>query len=764
MGLVLSGYFSLPFPTCFENDYIGLPMKANAPYLLLCLLFLLELGNAQTAQPMPIARVEGIVLDGRVDEPAWDAIPPLHIVQYEPNAGEEPTERTEIRLGYDDDYFYVSMRAYDRDPNGVRATSLYRDRISGSDHLEILLDTYNDNETAYVFTTTPSGIRNDLEISNDATGGTISSGNWLNRDFNTYWDAETTVTDKGWFAEVRIPFSSLRFQDVDGKVIMGLTVQRKIARKLERLVFPAVPPTVNYAFLKPSMAQKIVLTGIKPIKTLYVTPYLLAGHEHTNSLNDAGTGYEAHNDFQKEVGGDVKFSITNNLTADFTINTDFAQAEADDQLVNLSRFSLFFPEKRQFFQERASVFDFRTGGLSRLFFSRRIGLTDNGEQVPIYGGVRLIGRMKTWDLGVLDMQTQSLDTIPSENFGVLRVRRRVFNRYSYMGGMFTSRIDANGNTNLAYGVDGLIRVAGDDYLTLEWAQTFDSQLEDAATKDFKSGRLALELNRRRRKGFGYTLGTILSGPNYNPGVGFVDRNDFKYGTAAVSNTWLNAKGPFIWHKLEFLGNAYLDNTEHDVLSSEWGSEWSFTRRNQDSGGLLLKKVFERLPEEFELADDVVIPTGSYDFYRITGTYSMAVDRTLRTGVILETGPFYDGWLNTLTLSPSWYQSKYFQLNLEYAYTHGEFNDRDQKLDFHIARLRIGTALNRQISTNALVQYNGAQDLFSYNVRFRWNFREGQDLWIVFNSGLNTNRLAYTPTRPRTDNRSILLKYVHTFIF
>ncbi|MDZ7615213.1 MAG: hypothetical protein U5K51_17070 [Flavobacteriaceae bacterium] len=184
------------------------------------------------------------------------------------------------------------MRAYDSDPKGIRATSLYRDKISGSDHFEILLDTYNDNENAYVFTTTPTGLRNDLAISNDATGGTISSGAWLNRDFNTYWDAESTVTEEGWFAEIRIPFSSLRFQEVDGKVIMGLSVQRKVARKGERLVFPAIPPKTDYAFLTPSLAQKIEFKGIKPEKTIYVTPYVLGGIEERNTLNQAGTGIQ----------------------------------------------------------------------------------------------------------------------------------------------------------------------------------------------------------------------------------------------------------------------------------------------------------------------------------------------------------------------------------------------------------------------------------------------------------------------------------------
>ncbi|NND14857.1 MAG: carbohydrate binding family 9 domain-containing protein, partial [Eudoraea sp.] len=374
------------------------------------LLFCIIIAQAQADSLYVISKVEGIILDGIVEEPQWLAIAPLPMIQYEPQAGAPPTERTEIRLGYDNKYFYVSMRAYDSDPNGIRATSLYRDRIAGSDHLEILLDTYNDNETGYIFTTTPTGIRHDLEISNDATGGNISTGSWLNRDFNTFWDAESTVTNEGWFTEMRIPFSSLRFQENQGQVIMGISVQRKVARKRERLIFPAIPPITNWAFLRPSLAQKVLFTGIKPTKTIYVTPYLLGGHEMVNELNETGTGYTAEKDLEGQVGGDIKFSITNNVTADFTVNTDFAQAEADDQLVNLTRFSLFFPEKRQFFQERASIFNFKTGGLSRLFFSRRIGLTDDGEQVPIYGGLRLVGRMKTWDIGVLDMQTKSVDS------------------------------------------------------------------------------------------------------------------------------------------------------------------------------------------------------------------------------------------------------------------------------------------------------------------------------------------------------------------
>ncbi len=732
--------------------------------LVLLTCFPLHLLLSQKAAPMTVARIDGIRFDGLVNEPAWDAIDPAPMVQYEPNAGASPTEDTEIRMAYDDTYFYVSIRAYDTDPKGIRATSLYRDRIAGSDHLEVVLDTYNDNQSAYIFTTTPAGIRNDLEVGNDAQGLALSTGSIFNRDFNTFWDAESTITTEGWFAEIRIPFSSLRFQEVDGQVIMGVTLQRKIARKNERLVFPAIPPITNWAFLRPSLAQKIVFTGISARRAVYVSPYTLLGYERANSLNDTDTEYQKNTDFDFNAGGEVKYSISNNLTADFTVNTDFAQAEADDQLVNLSRFSLFFPEKRQFFQERASVFDFRTGGLSRLFFSRRIGLTENGERVPIYGGARLIGRMNTWDLGVLNMQTKSLDSIPTENFGALRVRKRVFNKNSFLGAMFTSRIDGEGNSNLAYGLDGVVQLAGDDFLTVQWSQTFDSDIGEDESADFKNGRLAVELNRRRRQGFGYTLGTIFSGPNYRPELGFLDRSDFKFGTAAISQTWLNQAGPFIWHKIEPFGNAFFSNENEELLSSEYGLEWSFSRRNQDRGGLALKVLRENLQDEFPLPDALSVPIGNYDFFRAEATYTIAIDRVLRTGAVLETGTFYDGWLHSLTLTPSWYVSKHLQFDLEYVYNYGEFNDRDDILTFHLARLRIGTALNRKLSTNALVQYNGAQDLFSLNVRFRYNWREGQDLWIVFNSGFNTDRQNLFPRPPTINNQAVLLKYIHTFIF
>jgi hypothetical protein len=714
---------------------------------------------------LAVPRLEGPVrLDGLSDEPAWRAVPPWLPTQYEPDNGAPPTERTEFLVAYDDAHLYFALRAYDRDRTGIRANTLYRDRLSGDDHFEILLDTFNDNETAVLFTTTPAGIRKDAAISHDASGGDIMSGDWINGDFNTFWDVRTTVNAEGWFAEMRVPFTSLRFQDEGGRVVMGIILQRKVARKTERLVFPAVPSVANWAFLKPSLAQEIVLEGIRPSTPLYVTPYGMSGVEQAFRLNDPGTAYPRDDDVRAEVGADVKYGVGNNLTVDLTVNTDFAQVEADDQQVNLTRFSLFYPEKRQFFQERASVFEFRTGGLSRLFHSRRIGLTDDGRSVRIFGGARFMGRWGGWDVGVLDMQTAGRDSLPSENFGVLRLRRQVFNPYSYAGVMVTSRVGADGGYNLAYGVDGVVRLAGDDYLSVQWAQSFDRGRIDAGSLGpLNSGQFTAELVRRRRAGFGYDAIAAWAGPAYDPGIGFTQRTDFTLFEDAVSYTWLPGhRSSLIWHTLGLAGLAFLRNADQSVESAEVGPEWEFSAKSGAGGGVEAKLLYEDLPIPFALAPEASVPAGRYTFFRLGAAYHVSHTRLFQLNPRIEAGTFYDGWQATAELAPVWYVSPHLELSGSYQFTRIRFPDRDQRFDVHLARLRIGTALNTTLSTNAFIQFNSTAHSVSANVRFRCNFREGHDLWIVYNETMNTDRYRLTPALPFTDTRTVLVKYTHTF--
>ena len=785
----------------------------------ICCLFLLFLAAPAAAQDrdvLPLQRLNGpIVLDGLSFEKTWRSVAPYIPTQYEPDNGDAATERTEFLVAYDTDYLYFALRAYDSDPTGIRYNTLYRDRLSGDDHFEILVDTYNDNETGVLFTTTPAGIRREAAVSNDASGGGIASGGWLNVDYNTYWDVATAITDSGWFAEMRIPFSSLRFQpDSDGSVTMGISLQRKIARKTERLVFPSVEPVANWAFLKPSLAQKIVLQDVQPVHPVYVTPYVLTGAGRSTALNDARTAYRHRDEFTREIGGDLKYSLSNNATLDLTVNTDFAQVEADDQQINLTRFSLFFPEKRQFFQERAGIFDFRTGGYSRLFHSRRIGLTETGQPVRILGGARVAGRFGLWDVGILSMQTAESAALPSENFGVFRARRRVLNPYSYAGGMVTSRLGVDGSYNIAYGLDSVIRLFGDDYLTLQWAHSFDDARIDAPGYDpLNGGRLTVEMERRRREAWEYHSVLAWAGADYDPGIGFSERNDFTLLDHTVSYTWLPPDpSSFIWHTFGVRGFAFLRNGDGSLESAEVGPEWEYAARDGTGAALEAKVIHEDLLQQFLLSQAVVVPSGSYTFFRIGASYHETHTRLFQLRPSVNAGTFYDGWQATAEITPIVYVSPHLEMAGGYQYSRVRFPDRatadggagfglgdsvrinsgesvginsgesvgintgesvgintggsasasSSRLDAHLFRVRIGTALNTRLSTNVFIQYNSVADAFSANVRFRYNFREGNDLWIVYNEGVNTDRYRSELVLPRTDNRTILVKYTHTF--
>jgi hypothetical protein len=373
--------------------------------------------------------------------------------------------------------------------------------------------------------------------------------------------------------------------------------------------------------------------------------------------------------------------------------------------------------------------------------------------------------MNTWDIGVLNMQTRNRGDINAENFGVLRLKRRILNDNSTVGGILTTRFGNKGRRNIAYGLDGLIRISGDDFLTVNWSQTFDHNEDNIIeTNGLSNGRLTVELNRRRRYGFGYNLGLIYSGEDYRPELGFVDRSNIKFGTGSLSQTWLFPEGSkFILQTIDLTAFGYWDNMDNVLLSSEVTPQWRFTTRTSDSGAIGIKWIYEHLLESFSLSKEVAIPVGDYRFARLTASYSMAGEKIIRSGVAIETGPFYDGWLHSITLTPSWFVSKHLELGLQYSFNHASFSDRDESLDIHIARLRVGTAVNSKISTNTFIQYNSEADLVSANVRFRYNIKEGNDLWIVFNEGLNTDRFTRFPNLPVSNAESILVKYIHTFV-
>jgi len=718
----------------------------------------IPLSGQASPDTLRLTRIEAAIeLDGRLDEPVWQQVPALPLTTLTPTFGAPLTERTEIYVAYDDRFIYLAGRMFDSEANRVRANTLYRDRYSGDDLIAIVLDTYHDRQTASWFTVNPAGTRIDRTVSNDAE---FSNGDPMNDNWNTFWDAATARSDSGWSAEVRIPFSSLGFQDANGTVTMGLIVYRLVARKNERQLFPAIPPNWDLAFAKPSRAQPVILEGVYARRPVYVTPYLLGGSSWRNELAPGATEYSLRSDRTAEAGLDLRYSPTPNLSLDLTVNTDFAQVEADDQQVNLTRFSLFFPEKRQFFQERAAIFEFNTGGISRLFHSRSIGLVE-GQPTRLLGGARLVGRVGPWDLGVLDMQTGARNGLASENFGVLRLKRAILNQYSTIGAMVTSRVSTRGDFNVAGGVDAVFRVFGDEYLTAKWAQTWSSGLPNPVVDGNQSLAL-LRWERRNQRGLSYTGELIRSGPGYDPGMGFTFRRDFTSLDLRPQYMWLvGPRTAFRTVGVGVSGSSFWRNGDRSVESAEVQAQVGADLKSGQEIGLVVRRSYESIREPFDISGGTSVVPGNYWTTSVEFNLMAARNATFRPTLGVGGGGFFDGTRYGISARPAWNPSRHLEVGLDYDYNRIQFGHRQQRTDLHLVRLRLQVALDVRLSLATFAQYDNADDGVSVNARLRYNFREGRDLWVVYNEARNVERPLEVPRLPEVRSRSFLVKYTHT---
>jgi hypothetical protein len=722
--------------------------------------------DARRSVPVSVHRLTGqIKLDGTVDEAEWSNVEPLPMAMHSPTFLAPLTEVTEVRIAHDDEYLYLSGRLLDSEPSGIRTNTFYRDAYSGDDLLAVVIDSYNDYETAVWFVTNPAGARNDRTVSND---GVFTGEMPMNSDWNSHWEVKTRQDDTGWSAEFRIPFSTLGFQTVDGEVVMGVIVYRYIARKNERQTYPAIDPKWGgLAFAKPSQAQRVRLRNVRQSRPVYVSPYALGGVKQFPALREVAAGASAwrtESDATREVGVDLRYSPTSNLALDLTVNTDFAQVEADDQQINLTRFPLFFPEKRQFFQERASTFQFNTGGSTdRLFHSRRIGLLDSGDVVRIYAGTRAVGRIGGMDYGLLNMQTASHGQRASENMGVLRLQQQVLNPFSSIGAMITSRLGSNGQDNIAYGVDAVLQPFGDERITARWAQTFDEAIDEESPVE--AGLMLARWERVRDEGLSYAGEFLRVGGDYNPGLGFQARRDFRFFGGRLqykkypgANSRLRAAG------FQISTGHYIRDVDGAVESRSFQPQFRLEFKDGTEAEFTARSNYESVSEDFTVAD-ATIPAGRYWFHEGQARLQLPRSDIFRGDFTATAGTFYDGTRIGLALNPAWNPSKYLELGGGYEINRLAFSDRDQQTTAHLARLKVQVALNTRLSFNTFAQFSNLADLASFNARFRYHFREGTDLWIVYTEGVNTNReIAGEPNLPASAGRTLMLKYSHTFIW
>ncbi len=685
---------------------------------------------AQQLEPIDIIPLtEKINFDGKLDEAIWSEKTTIHTIQIQPYSGKKPVEEGEIYLTYDKQFLYLAAKI---EGENIKAPSKKRDEFSLiSDYIGVFLDGYLDKENALGFLTTPTGTRTDFTVFDDAIGGFP-----INLDWNTYWDVKTNVTLDQWTVEMRIPFSSLQFQDNNGIVEMGMIIWRFNANKNE---FSTFPPIKNdwgvWSSFKPSKAIKIRFRDIKPSKPIYVTPYILASASIKND-DDPPYNTDYNNNFS--TGIDAKYSLTSNLTLDLSFNTDFAQVEADDAQVNLDRFSLFFPEKRQFYQERASIFDLRMGGSNRVFYSRKIGIDEEGNLEKVLGGLRLTGRIGDYDIGVINMMTRNVKWSPKNNFSVFRVRKKVLNDNSYVGFLGTSKIDFDGKYNHVYALEGTLRLKYNNLLKLRFAQSFTDEYINNPLS-LSPTRFLINIEKTQFNGFTYDLALGRSGRDYNPEMGFETRNNFTAIFAILGYGWTKPEeSKILQQEIKMYNFTFIDNETNLDETSNMGISFKTNWKSGHRFSIFSYLRRERLFSDISIVDGFNVKSGLYPINVWSVDFNTPGSKSFQYSINLRAGDIFDSKFFNIRQTVDWVAFPDLTLSAFYNYNpiyKSSWNSKDI-IHVHLARLKVLYTLSTKISLSGFLQATSEGEVGVGNVRFRYNPSEGIDWFLVYNNVTN----------------------------
>ncbi|WP_142714907.1 DUF5916 domain-containing protein [Fodinibius sediminis] len=701
-----------------------------------------------------IPRTESrIILDGQLKDPAWEQGRILPLTMSQPVYGRIPGGESQLTVLSSEKALYIA--GHFSVSEGLGSRQLSRDDLDySSDLFAVLIDGYNDEENAYVFITSPSGNKTDLAISDDAESP--KNFNW-----DAFWSVGVHHEDGSWSFEIRIPFSSLQYQQEQDSVTIGLSAWKYTAANNQFDTYPRIKNDYGInSYFKPSRAADFSFFQEKASTPLFISPYLLGGY----GRKTVGDGPPIRR-VLLDAGGDVKYRWSSNFTLDATVNTDFAQVEGDDHQVNLSRFAIYRDEKRAFFQERAGLFSFNTGGPTRLFYSRRIGLTNDGRQVPLYGGFRLTGRSNGWDVGLLTMQSAPKYGLESENFGVLRIRKKLDeSTSSYVGMISTSRIARDGTYNIAYGADAVWEVPRDIFFTGRYAHT----LSDPSGKSYARGwlnntNLLLSVQRRSRVGFFYTFSVNRVGRDYSPGLGFLDRWDFtRYGDR-MAYGWV-APESSVFQKIQLIADAfvYTKNTGNEIESSSIGLKNYISFKSGFSLQFGLKRQTEKLYEGYPLSPAADIPAGGYRFGELFLTLSSGQGRAFRFNTTTSVGSYFDGRGIAGSFSPEWTINSNIELSGELEYYNIRFQKRSQHYKSLLIRGRLDFKPVSRMAVSGLAQYSKLTRIFSSFARLRFNIVDGADLFLVYKHGRNSSPLERIRNGDFTGIHSVRAKFSYTF--
>ncbi|MCC7028268.1 MAG: carbohydrate binding family 9 domain-containing protein [Saprospiraceae bacterium] len=725
----------------------------------------------------PIRISDDIQFDGRLDEDIWKQVTPLtDFMQTTPTPGAPPTEKTEVRMVYNNFYLYVGFRCYDSFPTQLVRFLMNRDfELGKDDGISVQLDTYNDKSNAVLFVSNSLNGRFDSEVTNN--------GNSMNNDYNNFWDVISKIDSLGYTCEFKIPFSSLRFQQKDN-TIMGFRFARLIKRKNELITYPKCDSSLKNQWNNCSQAATLMFSNLKTKKPVYLTPYIIANFNQDHILNEAGTKYVANNTFftskkyvkndafdkiLSNIGADAKYGITKNFTLNLTLNTDFSQAEVDNRIINLSKYAVNFPEKRSFFLESKNLLSYSIGSGTALFNSRTIGL-QNGTIIPIIAGIRFTGKQNGWAIGALNMQTSEVRdlNIPAQNFSVARLRKYYGSNGSFWGGIITNRISTQNSTisNQTLAVDAVHFFNDKWLLGFGAVSTYDSLVTKAIDKNTFFNIFAFK---NVNVGFTHSLNFDLVGNKFYPALGFNPEND--YGSISISNGrrykisgnkkitfWsVNSDLHYRWKHLSQLTETKSANISLSLTGNK-GSTFEFTPAAYTE---------DRLFNSWQLNDNITVPSGYYKMYTLYSDLFFDQSKGYTFGLYTKFGGFYGGALTTINPYFDYIVNRYLRVGLKYEYNHIKFPEHFSTIDHSIFNsnlfsLDLSIVKSTKLSVKMLAQYDDQSATFGGNIRVRYNPKEGTDLYIVYNSTFNANRLEAKPILPYIEQQGVIVKYSLTF--
>ena len=674
-------------------------------------------------------------IDGKLDETIYQTTLAVEgLVQQVPNEGAPSSESTQAWIFFDDDNIYFSGRCLDSQPDRIVANELRHDSnniFTGGDSLTLVLDTFYDHRNGFLFQTNPLGALREQAI---ADGQYIES-------WNTVWEVKSARIENGWSTEMVIPFKSLRYRD-SGPQIWGINFRRVIRWKNEFAGIVPIPASFGPAGLAQMQVAATLVGLTTPVRSrsLELKPYAVAA-----STSDETTAVPVRNDFRRDLGIDLKYGLSRGLTADVTVNTDFAQIEEDLQQVNLTRFSLLFPEKRDFFLEGQGIFAFggrnlagRGGGdfddVPVMFFSRQIGLA-GGQTIPVIAGARMTGKAGPFDVGILNIQTGAKDSVhvPSTNFSAVRLRRDIFRR-SNVGVIATAKRPngSGGGASVAMGADASVRLSANTTVLGYYART------DVAGSVSQASSYRMRFSYAGDR-YGVAGEHLMVGPQFEPAVGYARRDDFRRDLATVRFSPRLERNRYMrkltWQAtLDYVTDAAVTTVENRSIDGSFGVEF----HSGDQADLQYINEYERLPKNFEITPGVTVPAGGYQNRNLSASYTLANQHIVAGRVTVSSGAFYNGHRNEASYAGRVALAPQFAIepSISLAWVdlpYGDFSAR-------ILAGRFSYTPTTRLFISTLIQFNADAHTMASSARFRWEYRPGSDLFVVYSDGRDTSRL------------------------